>query len=116
MNVVTAYLGPNAGRRVLAGQIQRGDGETIHAVIWYSDLRGSTPMADALPRDDYIRTLNDYFECAGGAVLAQDGEIVAFIGDAVLAISLSTKTRMPRPLPANVPWPPVTRRKVNSRP
>jgi adenylate cyclase len=72
--------------RVLAGQIQRGDGETIHAVIWYSDLRGSTPMADALPRDDYIRTLNDYFECAGGAVLAHDGEILAFIGDAVLAI------------------------------
>ena len=37
LNVVTAYLGSNAGRRVLAGQIQRGDGETIHAVIWYSD-------------------------------------------------------------------------------
>jgi adenylate cyclase len=86
LNVVTAYLGQNAGRRVLAGQIQRGDGETIHAVIWYSDLRGSTPMADTLPRDDYIRTLNDYFECAGGAVLAHDGEILAFIGDAVLAI------------------------------
>jgi adenylate cyclase len=86
LNVVTAYLGPNAGRRVLAGQIQRGDGETIHAVIWYSDLRGSTHMADILPRDDYIRTLNDYFECAGGAVLAHDGEILAFIGDAVLAI------------------------------
>jgi adenylate cyclase len=85
-NVVTAYLGPNAGRRVLAGQIQRGDGETIHAVIWYSDLRGSTSMADTLPRDDYIRTLNDYFESAGGAVLAQGGEILAFIGDAVLAI------------------------------
>jgi adenylate cyclase len=26
LNVVTAYLGPNAGHRVLAGQIQRGDG------------------------------------------------------------------------------------------
>ena len=86
LNVVTAYLGPDAGRRVLAGQIQRGDGETIHAVIWYSDLRGSTHMADTLPRDDYIRTLNNYFECAGGAVLAQGGEILSFIGDAVLAI------------------------------
>jgi adenylate cyclase len=39
LNVATAYLGPDAGRHVLAGQIQRGDGETIHAVIWYSDLR-----------------------------------------------------------------------------
>jgi adenylate cyclase len=43
-------------------------------------------MADVLPRDDYIRTLNEYFECAGGAVLAHGGEILAFVGDAVLAI------------------------------
>ena len=86
LNVVTAYLGENAGRRVLEGRIQRGDGETIRAVIWYSDLRGSTRMAEALPRDDYIRTLNEYFECTGGAVLAQGGEILAFIGDAILAI------------------------------
>lgn len=86
LNVVTAYLGESAGRRVLSGQIQRGDGQTIRAVIWYSDLRGSTRMADVLPRDDFIRTLNEYFECAGAAVLAHGGEILAFIGDAVLAI------------------------------
>ena len=81
LNVVTAYLGQDAGRRVLSGQIKRGDGETIRAVIWYSDMRGSTRMADAL-----IRTLNQYFECTGGAVLSQGGEILSFIGDAVLAI------------------------------
>ena len=85
-NVVHTYLGRNAGRRVLRGQIQRGDGETLRAVIWYSDLRGSTRMADALPRDDFIRTLNSYFECAGGAVVAQGGEVLSFIGDAILAI------------------------------
>ena len=32
-NVLDSYLGPSSGRRVLEGQIQRGDGETIHAVI-----------------------------------------------------------------------------------
>lgn len=86
LNVVTAYLGEDAGRRVLKGQIQRGDGETISAAVWYSDLRGSTRMADMLPRDEYIRILNLYFECTGGAVLEQGGEILGFIGDAVLAI------------------------------
>ena len=85
-SVVTAYLGPDAGLRVLNGQIRLGDGETIRAVIWYSDLRDSTPLADALSRDDYIQVLNDYFECAGGAVLAHGGDILNFIGDAVLAI------------------------------
>jgi adenylate cyclase len=85
-SVVTAYLGPAAGLRVLSGQIQRGEGETIRAVIWYSDLRNSTRMSEALSRDDYIQVLNDYFECAGGAVLAHGGDILNFIGDAVLAI------------------------------
>jgi adenylate cyclase len=85
-SVVATYLGPDAGLRVLDGQIRRGDGETIHAAIWYSDLRNSTPLADRLPRDAFIEALNDYFECAGGAVLRHDGQILNFIGDAVLAI------------------------------
>lgn len=85
-SVVTTYLGADAGLRVLGGQIQRGQGETIRAVIWYSDLRESTRLAEALGRDDFIHLLNDYFECAAGAVLAQGGEILNFIGDAVLAI------------------------------
>ena len=43
-------------------------------------------MAERLSRDDYIQVLNDYFECTAGAVEGQGGQIVAFIGDAVLAI------------------------------
>ena len=85
-SVVATYLGPDAGLRVLDGQIRRGDGETVHAAIWYSDLRNSTPMADRLSRDQFIQALNDYFECAGGAVLRHGGQILNFIGDAVLAI------------------------------
>ena len=85
-NVLTAYLGPDAGRRVLDGQIKRGDGETIHAVIWYSDLRNSTSMADVMAADAYLGVLNTYFECTAGAVLANGGEVLRFIGDAVLAI------------------------------
>ena len=85
-SVVTTYLGPDAGTRVLNGQIQRGQGETIHAAIWYSDLRNSTVLAEALSRDQYIKLLNQYFECTGGAVLDHGGDILNFIGDAVLAI------------------------------
>lgn len=85
-NVVETYLGRGAGERVLAGQIRRGDGETIPAVIWYSDLRGSTAMAERLSREAYTEVLNCYFECVGGAILDAGGEILDFIGDAVLAI------------------------------
>lgn len=85
-NVVTTYLGRHAGGRVLSGQIQRGDGETIHAAIWYSDLRDSTSLAGTLPQDAFLELLNGYFECTAGAVLAHGGEVLLLIGDAVLAI------------------------------
>lgn len=85
-NVATTYLGPVAGQRVLSGQIRRGDGDTIPAVVWYSDLRGSTAMAEVLGRDQYTAILNCYFGCVGGAVLDAGGEILDFIGDAILAI------------------------------
>jgi len=85
-NVMTTYLGPDAGLRVLDGQIRRGDGEQIHAAVWFSDLRGSTAMAEQLGPQDYIATLNSFFDAVGGAVLAKHGDILGFIGDAVLAI------------------------------
>ena len=85
-NVLGAYLGPDAGRRVLAGHIKLGDGERIRAVIWFSDLRGSSALADRLPGEKFLSLLNDYFHCTAGAVLDHGGEVLRFIGDAVLAI------------------------------
>jgi adenylate cyclase len=85
-NILDAYLGPQAGEKVLAGQIKRGDGEDIHAVIWFCDLRDSTPLADSMGRETFLRLLNEYFECVLGPVLERRGEVLRFIGDAALAI------------------------------
>ncbi len=84
--LLDTYLGRYTGERVLQGLVHRGDGEDIHAVIWFSDLRASTRLADALPRPDFLQLLNGYFDCMAGAVLEQGGEVLKFIGDAVLAI------------------------------
>jgi adenylate cyclase len=85
-NLATAYLGPTAGWRVLAGDIKRGDGERISAVVWFSDLRGSTRLSDEMDPDDYLALLNKYFECTAAPVIAHGGEILNFIGDGVLAV------------------------------
>jgi adenylate cyclase len=85
-NILDAYLGPHAGEKVLQGQIKRGDGQDLHAVIWFCDLRDSTPLADSMSRQDFLRLLNDYFECVLGPVLERSGEVLRFIGDAALAI------------------------------
>ncbi|MFK8083828.1 MAG: adenylate/guanylate cyclase domain-containing protein [Granulosicoccus sp.] len=85
-NVVSAFLGKEVGKRVLKGQIQLGDVECIPAVIWLCDLRNSTAMAEQANATDYLQTLNTYFSCTAGAVVEHDGQILHFLGDAVLAI------------------------------
>lgn len=86
LSLIRAYLGQETGTRVLAGSVKRGDGQTLDAVIWYSDLRHSTMLSEDLPLPSYLSLLNQYFDCLAGPVLAQGGEVLHFIGDAVLAI------------------------------
>jgi len=85
-NIADTYLGVTASRRVLSGQIRLGDGESTRAVVLYSDLRRSTQLAESLTREAFIAHLNSYFECVAGAAIATGGEVLDFIGDAVLAI------------------------------
>ena len=85
-NITDAYLGPTAGRKVLGGDIRRGDGARIPAVVWFSDLRGSTRLSDTMDADSYLQLLNRYFECSAQPVIDNGGEILNFIGDGVLAI------------------------------
>jgi len=80
------YLGKNTGQRVLDGLVRRGDGESMHALIWFSDLRDSTSMSEALSSDAYLATLNAFFDCMVGSIVENGGEVLKFIGDAVLAI------------------------------
>jgi adenylate cyclase len=85
-NVLKAYLGPQTGRKVLAGQIRRGSGESISAVLWSSDLRRFTQMSDQLPGERVIGILNDLFDLQAKAIVGYGGEILKFIGDGLLAI------------------------------
>lgn len=84
--LLETYLGQRTGRRVLDGLVRQGDGEHIHAVIWFCDFRDSTPLAASMGRKAYLRHLNRFFYCMAGAVLESGGEVLRYIGDAVLAI------------------------------
>lgn len=86
LSVAEAYLGPRTGRRVLQGQITRGDVETIEAAIWFSDIRGWTELNNREPPERTIALANRYFEIVAQAVEAHGGEILKLIGDGVLAI------------------------------
>ncbi len=94
-DLLKTYLGERTGARVLAGQTRRGQGEKIHAVIWLCDLRDSTRLSESIPVEDFFRSLNEFFDCTAGAVLAHGGEILSYIGDAVLAIFAISGTERP---------------------
>jgi len=85
-SLLAAYLGGDAGRRVHAGAIERGSVESIHAVLWYADLRGFTAIADGTAGAVVIELLDDVFETLAAALRPRGGEVLKFLGDGMLAI------------------------------
>lgn len=86
LGLLDAFVGPRIGARILDGQVKRGDGDRIEAAFWYSDLRGFTALSESLPADQLLQLLNDYFENCADAAAARGGEILQFIGDAILIV------------------------------
>jgi len=86
LGLLDAFVGPRISARILQGQVKRGDGDRIEAAFWYSDLRGFTALSEALPPAQLLSLLNDYFENCAAAAAARGGEILQFIGDAILIV------------------------------
>ena len=86
LGLLNTFVGPRISARILDGQVQRGDGERIEAAFWYSDLRGFTELSESLSSADLLQLLNEYFENCAAAAAARGGEILQFIGDAILIV------------------------------
>ncbi|MDP6430396.1 MAG: DUF427 domain-containing protein [Rhodospirillales bacterium] len=86
VSLLETYLGRHTGKRVLDGLVKHGDGERINAVIWFCDFRDSTKLSEQMEQETYLLHLNRFFHCMAGAVIDNQGELLRFIGDAVLAI------------------------------
>jgi adenylate cyclase len=80
------YLGRRTGSEVLNGLIRRGDGRDIDAAIWLCDLRDSTVLSESMSREAYLESLNQFFDCMVEPIVEHGGEVLKYIGDAVLAI------------------------------
>ena len=80
------YLGEDAGRRVHSGAVERGSMQSLHAVLWYADIRGFTPTSDSAPGPVIIDLLNDVFEILAAALRPRGGQVLKFLGDGMLAI------------------------------
>jgi adenylate cyclase len=84
--LVATYLGQDAALRILRGEIERGQVNTVRKVLWFSDLVGFTRIADTLPQGPLLDLLNAYADCLVGVVHAHDGQVLKFMGDGILAV------------------------------
>ena len=80
------YLGRDASEQVLRGRMSRGVTERIKAVLWFSDLRGSTAISERIGPDEIIPFLNDYAQASIDAIHDAGGEVLKLMGDGVLAM------------------------------
>jgi len=83
--LLAAYLGNDPAGRVFAGTVQRGEVQSVEAVLFFTDLRGFTALADTMPGRELIALLDDYFGCMVHPVVQRDGEVLKFMGDGMLA-------------------------------
>ena len=84
--ILSTYVGEEAGRLILDGQVRRGDVREITAALMLFDLRDFSQLSDRLPPRAVLRMLNSYFDCVMPPVQAHGGEVVEIMGDGVLAI------------------------------
>lgn len=86
LTVVETYLGRRTGPKVLAGQIHRGESERIRAAVWFCDVRSFTDLTRRLGDDAMVTAMDGWFELVVDAVHSHEGEVLKFMGDALLAI------------------------------
>jgi adenylate cyclase len=86
IDLLDTYVGPRTGQRIIEGRVDRGAVEMIEAAIWFADLRGFTRLSEQSPIPEVLAYLNAWFGSIGEVVEAHGGEVLKFIGDAVLAI------------------------------
>ncbi len=60
-------------------------GKEIEVTVMFSDLAGFTSMSEGLPPQALAKALIAYFESATEGILNNNGTIIKYIGDAVLA-------------------------------
>jgi adenylate cyclase len=87
-NILRMYVDKNVlsfmTRREFADTLMAN--ETIEATVVFIDVCGFTAITESAPPDSVVRLLNKYFYVMVKEIIAQNGYVDKFIGDAILAV------------------------------
>ena len=81
------YFAPNLAAQIAQqeGAVQLG-GRKRPVVIFFSDIRGFTPMSEAMGPDEIATLLTEYFTEMVEIVFENSGTLDKFMGDAIMAL------------------------------
>ena len=93
-------VSPVVMHEILSGQLSPGlGGERKYVCVLFADIRGFTTLSESLPPEAVITLLNRYFDRVVDQIHHQDGAVVCFMGDGIMAIFGAPK-RLPNPCEA----------------
>jgi adenylate cyclase len=102
IDLLRVYIGRRSGERVYRGAVLRGEAERITAAILMADMRGFTRYSDSQEIDTVLATLDDFFSAFVEAIEREGGEVLKFMGDALLAIFPDADGHLTQPARAAV--------------
>jgi len=93
-------VSPVVMNEILSGQLSPGlGGERKYVCVLFADIRGFTTLSESLSPEAVITLLNRYFDRVVDQIHHQDGAVVCFMGDGIMAIFGAPK-RLPNPCEA----------------
>ena len=82
-----AYLSPYMADQIANSEFDLAlGGKEVEATVMFTDLEGFTKMSETLPPAQVSKILTTYFNQTTRAILEQNGTIIKYIGDAVMAV------------------------------
>ncbi len=84
--LLATYVGRDPGARIMAGAVKRGEVHHLKAAMLLADLRGFSRLTDELPEEQIVELLNAFFDLVVPGVVAGGGDVLKYVGDAVIAI------------------------------
>lgn len=93
-------VSPVVMAEILSGQLSPGlGGERKYVCVLFADIRGFTTLSESLAPEAVITLLNRYFDRVVDQIHHQEGAVVCFMGDGIMAIFGAPK-RLPNPCQA----------------
>ncbi len=79
------FTSPEIGKEILSGRTFAG-GEIRRVTLLFSDLRGFTTMAERLPPEQVVESINSYFSEMSTAIVENGGIVLQYVGDEIEAV------------------------------